>query len=215
MFFFLDISQRVSSIALVQMACQYLDAQDEPFNAERDAVRRSVKQIEREIDNISVKVEKASDLLRRIIEICDHADHREVHKITREFDNVVREANVDIRSCDIHLEGANENIKSLLFKINSIRWAHRGMRLGGFGLSAYYFYGKYCDGTINMPSAFLAGGFSLVMWLAIFPTKAYKYYNQLNDLQQQHDEMRRQLTILREKLQSANDHKRKVTNKKK
>ncbi|XP_064645245.1 uncharacterized protein LOC135498763 [Lineus longissimus] len=207
-----DISQRVTSIAVIQMACQYLDAPDEPFEAQRNAVRMSLDEVGSEINNISERVKTASDLLSQIIKLCDSEEnHSEFRTITREFDNAVREANVAIRSCDKRLENASENIRSLSFKINSIRWAHRGFRFVGFGLTAYYFYGKYCDGSINKPTALLAGGCSLIGWLAMFPTKTYEYHEQLSELQYKQDEMRQHLESLRVKLHSAKEHKRSVT----
>ena len=200
--FFLELGNQANLFAILELASSFLDVPEDPFPAQREYIVNCLKDIEEQKQRIFQSVEQVSRILSEIID----SDEVDVLK-GKQFDNVVREAHVQIDSCRRRLAGVEATILKLSTKMNTVKWFSRTFRVAGLGVSCYYFYQKYQESSISLPVFVTASGVAGAMWLSLFPSRAYGFYELLSKLASKHRLLNEQLENLRISLASTKDHR--------
>ena len=146
-------------------------------------------------------VDEAGEILKAIIDD-EGVDQRK----GVQFDNIVREAQLEIRACRRRLDSIEESINKLSTKMSTIKWFSRAFRFAGLSFTCYWLYQRYKQSDFFLP---LFGGSSVVagaMWLSIYPSETYKFHNSLSELNLKHSELTDKLENLRERLNGAKDY---------
>ena len=202
LFFPLELANKVNLFEILEFARSFLDVPKDPFPAQREYIVKCLKDIEDKKQRIFQSVEQASKILGEIIE-CEEVDILK----GKQFDNVVREAHVQINSCRRRLSGAEEIILELSTKMNTVKWFSRALRVTGWAACCYYFHQKYQDSSISLLVFFATSALAGLLWLSLFPGRACVVYESLPKLESEHRLLREQLEDLRESLKSSKDHR--------
>ena len=113
---------------MMELARGCLDTPEDPFPGQRQYIVECHEDVKTQQEQIGSLVEQASILLSEILQ------NEEVDYIKgRQFDNVIREAKVQIESCKRRLSGAEQAMSELFEKMNTVKWTSRGLRATGMG----------------------------------------------------------------------------------
>ena len=210
---------------MLERTCKFLDLPENPYNAKREHVKECLNVVEEKKQKAYDLVDKACDLLQ---EITDDPEFNRA-KATQ-FNNTVRQANVMIASCKTVLSDAEETIDELTKIMSTMKVFSRIVRFAGFGGTCYGIYHmnpstSSLDSLASyMPSAgqtllrkfFLNRGLKCVgfgilcvvaaySWLSLFPSRAYAFRDDLEELKLKHKRFTNALTELEERLKIANE----------
>ena len=120
-----ELANQAHIFAIMELACACVDAAEDPFPGERQYISQCLEDVKAQQEQIASLVQQASELLKEILQ------HEGVDYLKgRQFDNVVREAKVQIESCKRRLTGAEEAISKLSKKTGTVKWTKRGVRAG-------------------------------------------------------------------------------------
>lgn len=192
---------------MLEFAFRYLDVPDDPYPAEREYIKGCLTETEKQKECILRITEEASDILKEIID----AQILDISKAER-FDNVLRKASLEIDSCERRLKGAKETIGELMWKMKAVKWFSRGVRAIGVGVSCLFFYRKYSESTMSLFYITIGSIASCILWLSLFPQRAYAFYNVLSVLDMKHRLLAEKLEDIHKRLDSSADHRDKIVN---
>lgn len=96
---------------MLELACKFLDVPDDPYPAEREYITGCLTETEKQKQRIFRIIEDAGDILKTIIE----TENLNVTEMMQ-FDNVLREARLEMDSCRRRLDGAKQKIVELAQK---------------------------------------------------------------------------------------------------
>jgi hypothetical protein len=195
---------------------------ENPYRAKREHVKECLKDVEEQKQKAFELVEKACDLLQQITN-----EPQFNHNKAAEFNSTVRHANVIIKSCQDLLNDAEETTDELLKIMSTMKNFSRALRLFGFGATCYGVY-QMSPSTSTVDS--LAGhipttavnllrklapnpglkyiGFAATCtvaayaWLSLFPSKAYAFRDDLEELKLKHKRLTRALQRLEQRLKT-------------
>jgi hypothetical protein len=128
---YIELANHAHLFAIMELACACLDTEEDPFPGQRQYIVQCFQDVKTQQEQIGSLVEQASALLNAILQE-EGVDYVK----GRQFDNIVREARVQIESCRRRLNGAEQAISELSQKMSTVKWA-RGMRATGMGLILY------------------------------------------------------------------------------
>ena len=125
---YIELANHANRFAIMELVCAYFNTPEDPFPGQRQYIIECHEDVKIQQEQISTLVEQASNLLNEILQ------NKEIDYIKgRQFDNVIREARVQIESCKRRLDGAEEAIFELAEKMNTVKWTSRGLRATGMG----------------------------------------------------------------------------------
>lgn len=192
---------------MLEFAFKFLDVPDDPYPAEREYIKGCLTETENQKQRIFRITKEASDILKDIID----AESLDISK-GEQFDNVLRKASLEIDSCERRLKGAKEMIGKLMWKMKALKWFSRSVRAVGLGVSCLFFYKNYRDSTMSLFYTIVGCIASCVVWLSLFPQRAYALYKDLGVLDVKHRLLAEKLQDIHERLDSSTDHRDKVVN---
>lgn len=132
-----ELGNHAHLFAIMKLACECLNAPDDPFPGQRQYIVQCIEDVKTQQEQIVALVERASELLQEIVE------QEEVDYLKgRQFDNVVRSANVQIESCRRRLTGAEQAISELAQKMGTVKWTSRALRATGMVTKLYNIEGQ-------------------------------------------------------------------------
>ncbi len=222
-FFILEFGAYTCHVGLLELACKFLDLPENPYKAKREHVKECLKEVEEQKQRAFELVEKACDLLQEIT----HEPHFN-HNKAAEFNSTVRQANVFIASCKDWLSDAEETINELMKIMSTMKIFSRILRLAGFGATCYGLYrmspststvdslATYIPGPtiirtlvsnpglkyIGLAASCTVAGYG---WLSLFPSRAYAFRDDLEELQLKHNRLTRALQNLEHRLKIVNE----------
>lgn len=200
-----ELANHAHVFAIMELACACLNASDDPFPGQRQYIVQCLEDVKSQQQQIATLVEQASSILSEILQN-EGVDYLK----GRQFDNVVREARVQIESCRRRLIGAEEAILELSQKMGTVKWASRAIRATGFGFSVYVLFKRYQESSQTSMDLLTFGGCSFIagwLWMSLFPGKESVYYESLSTLAADHRHLQEKLEDLRVSLTSAKDHR--------
>lgn len=181
--------------------------------------------VEEKKDKVYELVEKACDLLQEITN-----DPEFNRRKADQFNNTVRQANVMIASCKTILSDAEETIDELTKIMSTMKGFSRVLRFAGFGMTCYGMYrmnpststvdslASYVPSTglslltkfvLNRGLKFVGFGALCAVagygWLSLFPSKAYAFRDDLEELKLKHKRFTNALVGLEERLKIASE----------
>ena len=137
------------------------------------------------------------------------------------FNSNVRQANVIIKSCKELLSDAEKTVDELTTIMSTMKYFSRLLRFAGFGMTVYWLYyststfdslatyipglnliWEYLSGQKPIPfvAACAASGYA---WLSLFPSRAYAFRDDLQDLKLEHQRLTHSLHGLEKRLEAA------------
>ena len=129
---YIELANHAHLFAIMELACACLDTEEDPFPGQRQYIVQCFQDVKTQQEQIGSLVEQASAVLNEILQ------EEEVDYVKgRQFDNIVREARVQIESCRRRLNGAEQAISELSQKMSTVKWASRGIRATGMGVILY------------------------------------------------------------------------------
>ena len=198
---------------------------ENPYNAKREHVKECLNVVEEKKQKVYDLVEKACDLLQEITN-----DPQFNRAKAAQFNSTVRQADVMIASCKTALSDAEETIDELTKIMSTMKVFSRLLRFAGFGMTCYTMYhmspststvdslASYVPSTgLSLLRKFVLnrglkyagfGTFCVVAgysWLSFFPSRAYAFRDDLEELKLQHKRFTNDLTELEERLKIANE----------
>ena len=96
---------------------------EDPFRVQRDFIIECLRDIDEQKERILQLVDEACEILKAIIDTETVDILKGMH-----FDNVVRQARVQIKSCRRRLDTAEQKICELSTKMTTIKWFSRTFR---------------------------------------------------------------------------------------
>ena len=210
---------------MLELACKFLDLPENPYKAKREHVKECLKDAEEQKQNVFELVEKACDLLQQITREPEFNQRK-----AAEFNSTVRQANVFIESCKDLLTDAEETIDELMRIMSTMKHFSRLLRIAGFGATCYGLY-HMCPSTSTVdslatyiPPTGLTLMRGLVLnrgvkavgfvgscavagygWLSLFPSRAYAFRNDLEELKLKHKRLTLALHRLENRLKIVNE----------
>ncbi len=182
-----------------------IDVPEDPYPAQRKFIKESLEDIEQQEAYITTLVEEAGKVLTSIV-------RDKVLDLTkaREFDNVMRKAKLAVNNCKRSLQSVEPVIEELLQKTNTIKWFSRGIRVCCMGITWSYLFNKYKESDVSLPVALGGGVMAGFMWLSLFPSRSYKLYDSLRDLQGMNKRLNDKLEELHVRMESDQSQKEKI-----
>ena len=217
----LEIGSHICSVGLLELVCKFLDVPENPYKAEQEHVKKCLKQVENQLEEISEREKKACGILQEII--------REPQLLYSakavEFNFTVEQANVIIESCQKVLAHAQKVVDKLFTTMSIKKGLSRLSRLAGFGVTCYWLYNmstftstmdslasNVLPTAINLlkeiahitglqyvafPAACAFAGYG---WLSLYPSKVYAFQADLRGFKLEHERLKFALDGLEKKL---------------
>ena len=224
-FYILELGSHTCFVGLLELVCKFLDMPDNPYQAKREHVKECLKEAEEKQPEVSELVEKACNIMQEIVK------EPELNPLKAdEFNSTVGQANVIIESCKDLLSDAEETIDELMKIMSTMKYFSRGLRIAGFGLTCYGIYHMSpSSSTVDSLASYmpqtgatifrklaLNGGLKTVglaascamagyAWLSLFPSKAYLFRADLEELKLKHKRLTKALKHLERKLDLFNN----------
>ena len=220
-----EFGSYLSHVGLLELVCKFLDLPENPYKAKRDHIKECLKEVEEQNQKAIEHVEKACDLLQEITN-----EPQFNHNKADEFNTAVRHANVSITSCKDFLNDAEETMDELLKIMSTMKAFSRFLRLGGFGVTCYTLYHMSpSTSTVDSLATYVPptainllrnlalnpglkyGGFAAACafagyaWLSLFPSKAYAFRDDLEELKLKHKRLTRALQRLEQRLKNMSE----------
>ena len=123
---YIELGNQAQLFALLELACAFFSQEEDPFPGERQYIVDCLEDVKTQQQQINALVEQASILLKEILQQ-EGVDYIK----GRQFDNIVREAKVQIESCSRQLNGAEQAISKLSQKMNTVKRVSRAFRAAG------------------------------------------------------------------------------------
>ena len=132
-----ELGNHAHLFAIMVLACECLNAADDPFPGQRQYIVKCIEDVRTQQEQIVALVEQAGELLEEILQ------QEEVDYLKgRQFDNVIRAANVQIESCRRRLNGAEQAISELAQKMDTVKWTSRALRATGMATELHNMKGE-------------------------------------------------------------------------
>lgn len=220
-----EFGSYLSHVGLLELVCKFLDLPENPYKAKREHIKECLKEVEEQKQKAIEHVEKACDLLQDITN-----EPQFNHNKAAEFNTAVRHANDAITSCKDFLNDAEETMDELLKIMSTMKTFSRFLRLGGFGVTCYTLYhmspststvdslATYAPPTainllrkLALNPGLRYGGFAATCafagyaWLSLFPSKAYAFRDDLEELKLKHKRLTRALQRLEQRLKTVKE----------
>ena len=210
------------SFGLLEAFCKAFDIPKHLYRAKQDHISECLKAVKSREQELSQLVGGAAQILQSVFKepTFDHAK-------ALEFDNIVKQANNVIESCEENLDTAMKTIEELTTKMTIFKWCSRGLFLTGWGLACYGIYhftpsstldtlasyvptrqldliGKIClNSKFSIASKATACAVSCYMWMSLFPRHTYSTFNNsLEDLGNRHFRLTNSLKHLEKTLRT-------------
>lgn len=123
---YIELGNQAQFFALLELARAFFCKEEDPFPGQRQYIVDCLEDVKTQQQQINALVEQASALLKEIL-LQEEVDYIK----GRQFDNVVREAKVQIESCSRRLSGAEQAISEFSQKMNTVKWGSRAFRAAG------------------------------------------------------------------------------------
>ncbi|XP_046840957.1 uncharacterized protein LOC124435049 isoform X2 [Xenia sp. Carnegie-2017] len=190
-----ELGNNAQIFPILKIACEFLNNEKDPFKEERQRILNCLEQVEKRQATLESLIKDASRLLEEMLD-SDKFDYAK----QREFDNVVRKANVEIDFCSRRLNGAEKAINKLSEKWNIIKWVSRGCCI-----TFYVLYKQYEKSGKSSWDLLKFGGLALFagsQWIGFIPGKAGVMKESLSKLKADHLSLKENLEDLRTELSS-------------
>ena len=198
------------SICLIYMVTEFLEISENSYKPERDYINKCLKDIEVKQDRIGELVDEASKILKQIVQ--NPFSSNSTVKAFR-FDNIVREARLEIDSCEKSLAGAEDAIQTLVWKIQGRRLFSVSLRYIGMTAILYGLYRSYQSGSTNLTVSLVSACGCVGVTAFMGSRYGAKLYNELVDMQYQHKYAKERLRDLDKRLMDHWQHLRKLRRK--
>ena len=212
-------------VMLLERSCKFLDLPENPYKAKREHIKKCLDAVEEKKQKISDLVEKACDLLQEITNEPQFNRGK-----AAQFNTTVRQADVMIASCKTMLSDAQETIDELMKIMSTMKSFSRVLRFAGFGATCYTIYQlSPSTSTVDSMAPYVpATGLTLLKkfvlnrglkyvgfgalcavaaysWLSLFPSRAYGFRDDLEELKLKHKRFTNALYELEETLRISNE----------
>ena len=216
----LGLGSFTSSIGLLEILCKAFDIPKNLYRAKQDHISECLKAVKSQEQELSKLVGSAAQILNSVFK-----ETKFDHTKALQFDNVVKQANNVIESCEENLDTAMKTIEELTTKMTIFKWCSRGLFFTGWGLACYGIYHftpswgldtlasyvptsrlklieKIClDSKFSIASKATACAVSCYICMSWFPRHNYStFHNSLGDLRNRHFRLTNKLKHLKKKL---------------
>ena len=125
----------------------------------------------------------------------------------KEFDKLIREANIDLEFCQKRLDKAEETIEKLAEKMQRVKWFSRFLRTIGFLVTFYFIYTKYQASFMSFPAFVVSSFISLALWISLAPNRAHAFCKSLQRLNAKHRLLTESLEELDKRMKISSEYK--------
>ena len=225
-FIILELGSYAYFVSLLELVSKSLDLPENLYTAKREHIKECLKEVEENKQKLFELVETACDILQEITR-----DDKFNQRKADAFNSTVRQANVIVESCKDLLSDAEETIDELMKIMSTMKTVSRSIRFAGFGVTIYMLYQmSNSTSTVDSLASYipqavltliweLVGNFRLkhigfaalcavagYAWLSLFPSRAYAFRDDLEDLKLKHKRLTHALRGLEKRLEAATEY---------